>query len=233
MSTYNSKQDSNQVFSISAISGTNSSTYGTAETIALTATDDGYLNVNAVVNVPPITISAIDTVGTIQNIAGGTINVGGTVPVSGTVVTSAANLPGGTIDLLKNGTVAVSSLPSATVSSGSIAVTAGTVNIAGTPTVELNSLGGVFKATPVAVSNATATPIPASPLASRKAFVIQNIGTSPLWLGGTEVGVGTGILVGTASSGSYKYSPSFDAGAAVIYGLAATAGGTAAILEVS
>lgn len=88
-------------------------------------------------------------------------------------------------------------------------------------------LSGVVLAGTIAVGT-TATAIPVSALTSRKSMIIYNQGTAPIYLGGSGVGTSTGLPLGTAD-----YSPSFDLGTTILYGICATAGGTARVLEVS
>jgi hypothetical protein len=97
MANINAKQDDNQIFGIHALSGTLGTTYGTATTIPITATEDGQLRV----------YSGASS-GTVVDIHGGTVNtigtilgIGGTVAVTGgggTVV----DIHGGTLGVLTN-----------------------------------------------------------------------------------------------------------------------------------
>lgn len=93
----------------------------------------------------------------------------------------------------------------------------------------IGALSGVVLTTAVAVANGTATALPSSTLASRKAFIGYNNGTTDVYLGGTGVtGASDGIPVGTGD-----FTPSIDLGTAELYGVAAAAGGTIIVMEVS
>lgn len=107
----------------------------------------------------------------------------------------------------------------------------GTVGVSalsgGTVDVDLLPLGGVVLTTSLAVGT-TATAIPTAVLSSRKSCIVYNDGTATIYLGGSAVTTSSGLPVGTAD-----YSPSFDLGTTILYGICSTAGGTARILEVS
>lgn len=94
----------------------------------------------------------------------------------------------------------------------------------------ITGLHGVVLTTAVGIANGTATAIPGTILTNRKSLIMYNSGTASIWLGGTGVTASNvgGLLVGTA-----EYSPAFDLGTAVVYGIAAAAGGTVTVLEVS
>lgn len=99
---------------------------------------------------------------------------------------------------------------------------------AGTVAVNLLPLPGVLFGT-LGTIGTTSTAIPISGnLSGRKSIIFYNLGTSRIWLTGSN-GIGsTGIPVGIGD-----YSPSIDIGTGVIYGVADTAGGTVTTLEVS
>lgn len=98
---------------------------------------------------------------------------------------------------------------------------------AGTIATNLLPLGGLVLTTATGVGT-TAGSIPATALANRKAIICYNNGTSPIYLGGSGVTTVNGLPLGTAD-----YSPSFDLGTTVLFGIASTAGGTVISLEVS
>jgi hypothetical protein len=150
-----------------------SGTAGTAETVRVTATTNGYLNVNANLGSVDVEIGAVE---------------------------------------IKNSTDDTR----ATVGSAGLEVLA-----------TLRGLSGVVLSGARTVGT-TATAIPASSLSDRKSLILYNNGTSTIYLGGSAVTSSTGLPVGTAD-----YSPSFDLGSSVLYGVAGTAGGTVIVLEVS
>jgi len=94
----------------------------------------------------------------------------------------------------------------------------------------LTGLHGVVLTTAIAVANGTATVLPGTLLANRKSFICFNAGTTKCWLGGTGV---TASDTGGIPVGTQEYSPSIDMGTAIIYGIAAAAGGTITVFEIS
>ena len=88
---------------------------------------------------------------------------------------------------------------------------------------------GVVLSSAVAVANGTATAIPATALANRKALIFYNSGTTTVYWGGSGVtGAGNGLPVGTAA-----YSSPIAMGAGTLYAIASAAGGTVIVGEVS
>lgn len=94
--------------------------------------------------------------------------------------------------------------------------------------IDLNPLRGSFKTTAVTVTG-TATALPSSALANRRAVVIYNNGAVDIFIGGSDVTTSTGIPVPAGGT-----SPSFDAGSSMT--LYAISGGTSVntrVLEIS
>lgn len=194
------------------------------------------LSAGTITTLPGIPSGTITT-GSLSNLAmlhAGTIAKVGTIPGVG-VVTSITNLAGGTIgSVLGVGGTTKAILQAANgIDIGNVDVASGTITLiqGGTVNTILNPLSGVVLTTAVAIGT-TATAIPTSALANRKSLILYNDGTATIYLGGTGVtasGTTTrGLLVGTSD-----YSPPFDLGTAILYGIGATVGGTAVILEVS
>lgn len=154
------------------------------------------------------------TTGTIQNVASGTINAA-TAIVNSATISVLPNIPGGTIDKA--------------VSFGWDGTTnrAISTDASGNQNINLMPLGGVVLAGTLGVGT-TATALPASALSSRKSMIVYNEGSITMYLGGSGVTTSTGIPVGTAD-----FSPSFDLGTTILYGICGTTGGTARVLEVS
>lgn len=103
LGTVDSKQDRNQQYVLMGLSGTLGPTYGTAEPRPVTLTDNGYINVNAVVSAGDTPGGTIDEVtllkaGTITRVEGGSIIV-----TAGTVTTTLA-LNTGTLTTIAAGT---------------------------------------------------------------------------------------------------------------------------------
>lgn len=199
----------------------------------------------------------IASVGTIPGVGiVGNVNTGSIVVTNGTIAAHAiTNVQGGTIGILADGTLSqVGTVPGVgvvgNVNGGSIVVTNGTIASSGTVTgvgvvgnlnggtlgiltngtvaTNILPLGGVVKTTAV-VCGTAATALPASALSSRKSLIGYNIGTIPCYIGDSTVSVTSGIPIGTA-----QYSPSFDLGTTILYGVASAAsGGTLVVLEVS
>jgi hypothetical protein len=94
----------------------------------------------------------------------------------------------------------------------------------------VTGLHGVPLVTAVTIANGTATALPAITLSRRKAWIAYNSGTTSVWIGGAGITASNtgGIPVGTSD-----FSPAIDLGTAVIYGIAASNGGTLTVLEVS
>jgi len=84
----------------------------------------------------------------------------------------------------------------------------------------------------ISVAN-TATKLPATPLANRKALIIRNIGAQTVYLGKSDVTAGT-----TAATGGYPVYPNesfqMDLGASVdLYGIVVSGTCNVALIEVS
>ena len=91
MASQPAKQDVNKVPTLIAITGTIGDTYGTAQIVPLTATPDGFLNVNATVSAgdtPGGTLDLVSSIGALPDLPGGTIDS----------ITTLPDIPGGTID---------------------------------------------------------------------------------------------------------------------------------------
>lgn len=89
-------------------------------------------------------------------------------------------------------------------------------------------LVGSVLTTAQAVGTSAGTALPASSLTNRKTFIGYNIGTTTLYIGGSAVTTTTGIPISVG-----QYTPAIDLGAAVLYAIAGTSGGTMLTLEVS
>lgn len=195
--------------------------------------ESGTITVN---NIPGGTITRISTIGTLEvgtisslpNVPGGTINNSGTTTGVGTVtnVGSVTNLGqlynagtvqnqlAGTMTALQNGTIATGTINTGTINAG---------------TFTLNSLSGVVLTTAVNIGTTAGTAaMPTTALANRKAFIGYNVGTSIVYIGGSGVGTASGIPVGLG-----QYTPAMDIGTTVLFGIAATPGGTMIALEIS
>jgi hypothetical protein len=161
--------------------------------------------------------------GTYVNVSTGTVQSVGTIPGIGTLSNQGSltnlgqvynagtvqNLLAGTITALQNGTIS-----------------AGTINVG---TFSLVPLAGSVLTTAVNIGTASGTAaIPTTTLSNRKAIIGYNVGTSTVYIGGTGVTTTSGIPIGTG-----QYTPSFDLGTAVLYGIAGAPGGTIIALEVS
>ena len=91
----------------------------------------------------------------------------------------------------------------------------------------IESLNGVIT-TSNGTANGTAVLLPATKAVGRSTWIAYNNGTATVYLGGSGVTATTGIPVGTLS-----YSPSFNIGNALIYGITAAGNGTLSIMEIS
>lgn len=97
--------------------------------------------------------------------------------------------------------------------------------------LSVTGLHGVPLVTAVTIpTSAGGTALPLSTLANRKSWIAYNSGTVTVWIGGTGV---TASNTGGLPIGTGEFSPAIDLGTAVIYGIAASAGGTLTLLEVS
>jgi hypothetical protein len=135
----NAIQDNNQFPAITAHSGT----AGTAETVRLTATSDGFLNVNSAAELTVGTIARVSTIGTLEV---GTVTIGAVNSI-GTIL----NLAAGSVRVT-HGTITDGTLPLVTtvtnLTSGSVRMTVGTLTVM--PNVPGGTLGLVSSVTEVA-----------------------------------------------------------------------------------
>lgn len=165
------------------------------------------------------TTTGVGVVTSVTNLASGTLLSSGTTTGVG-VVTSVTNLASGT--LLSSGTTTgVGVVTSLT--QGSINVTAGTITAG---TFSLNPLAGSVLTTLVAMGTAGTAAIPTTALSGRKALIAYNSGTTTVYIGGSGVSTASGIPIPINS-----YTPSFDLGTGVLYGIGG--GGTLTALEIS
>lgn len=165
------------------------------------------------------TVPGVGVVTSVTNLASGTLLSSGTTTGVG-VVTSVTNLASGT--LLSSGTTTgVGVVTSLT--QGSINVTAGTITAG---TFSLNPLAGSVLTTLVAMGTAGTAAIPTTALSGRKALIAYNSGTTTVYIGGSGVSTASGIPIPINS-----YTPSFDLGTGVLYGIGG--GGTLTALEIS
>lgn len=149
----------------------------------------------------------------------GTADVNGTSPtmtVGGNPVTGAMYVE----DL--------SSDPGTVTISGTVPVSVtGTPSVSGTVDANILPLGGLVLAGTIGVGTAIAA-IPTSTLSGRKALILYNDGTARVFLGGSAVTSTTGLPVASGD-----YSPSFDLGTTILYGVTSAGVGTVRVLEVS
>lgn len=161
----------------------------------------------------------------------GVSGTAGTAEVRRVVVTDEGAIK---VDLVSGDTINIGTVSVGTVSlSGTspVSIIGGTINLGTvTGTVDIKPLNGAVLTTAVGVANGTATAIPTTTLTNRKTLICYNAGTVSVWLGGTSV---TASNVGGIPVGTAEYSPSFDIGTAVLYGISASAGGTITIFEAS
>lgn len=158
----NAIQDNNQFPALIAHSGT----AGTAETVRLTATSNGYLNVNSAAELTVGTIDRVNTIGTLElgtvvttmgDLSGGTLGLITRVSTLGTMevgtISALPNIPGGTIGLvsnLANGTIAaVTSV--ANLANGTLAVVSSLANLVTGTVNRIN--GGTIVAQIAAAAN--------------------------------------------------------------------------------
>jgi hypothetical protein len=135
----NAIQDNNQFPAITAHSGT----AGTAETVRLTATSDGFLNVNSAAELTVGTIARVSTIGTLEV---GTVTIGAVNSI-GTIL----NLAAGSVRVT-HGTITDGTLPLVTtvtnLTSGSVRMTVGTLTVM--PNIPGGTLGLVSSVAEVA-----------------------------------------------------------------------------------
>lgn len=181
LGTVNPGQDQNQNYAIFGMSGTLGPTYGTAEARPLTATDNGYLNVNAAV--------------TAVNTPGGTLDRIGSIDIIGTMPAISSNPASGTQQTL--GTVGVVN----NVVTGTLA-SVGTIPGVGTIT-NIGSISniGTMPALSLALNTGTITTIAAGTLNTLGTVgVVNNVVTGTLASLGTVPGVGTITNIGSLSN---------------------------------
>jgi len=175
-------------------------------------------------------------VGTV-NVSGGSIAVtaGTTVITSGTITNSGTTTGVGSVSAIAqlHNAGTVQTILAGTVTNVGTVVGVGVVTAVTNGTIATNilPLGVVLVNTAIAVGSAgTAMPIPTSALSGRKSLICYNSGTATIYIGGGTVTTATGIPI-TESS----YSPSFDIGTTILYGVvpADAVGGTIIAMEVS
>ena len=108
---------------------------------------------------------------------------------------------------------------------GTISVAVGTITAG---TIDLKPLPGSILTTAVTIGTAGTAAIPSSTLTGRKALIGFNTGSVTVYLGGTVVTTTSGIPIGTNA-----FTPSFDLGTGVLYGVGSTVGGTIIAMEIS
>lgn len=94
--------------------------------------------------------------------------------------------------------------------------------------ISINSLRGAVLTTPITITS-TATALPSSPLANRRAIMVYNNSSTTIYIGNNTVTTATGMPVPTSS-----YSPILDMGQYMtLYGIIATGTANVRVLEVS
>lgn len=187
------------------------------------------------------TVGTVPGMGTVSNVGSVTsigLLYGGTVVTSSGTITNSGTTTGvgsvsaiaqvhnaGTLQTILAGTITNSGTTTGVGTVAGIGVVSNITN--GTVATNILPLGGVVLAGTVGVGT-TATAIPTTPLASRKSLIVYNVGSTSVYIGGSGVTTLTGLPVGTAD-----YSPSFDLGTTILYGITGTVGGTVNVLEVS
>lgn len=100
----------------------------------------------------------------------------------------------------------------------------------GTPSTLPVSLQGSVDNNAVSIGTVP-TAIPTSSLTSRRTFLGYNVGSSTVYIGGTNVAT-SGSKLGIPIVGT-SFTPSIDLGTAILYGIVSGTGGTIVALEVS